>query len=131
MLRDNAEIVAATFNAWNAGDMGAYRDLLHPDVIMRAPEGWVEPGPFVGREAVMRQFQQLRDTWDSDHLEQTSDIVAVGDRVAVRYLWHGVGHGPGSKVEATWLFTVRRGKVFHIEYFWDHPEALEALGVRR
>ena len=30
--------------------------LLDPDVIWRQPEGWPEPGPDVGREAVMRQF---------------------------------------------------------------------------
>ena len=52
------------FEAWNARDMGAVRDLLHPDTIMRVIEGVPEPGPFVGREAVMQQFEQLRGTWD-------------------------------------------------------------------
>ena len=58
MSQENVEIVRAAFEAWNAGDMDALRELYDPDVIVRTPEGWPEPGPFVGREAVMRQFEQ-------------------------------------------------------------------------
>ena len=54
MSQENVEIVRATFEAWNAGDMDAFRELQDPDVIARAPEGWPEPGPFVGRERLMR-----------------------------------------------------------------------------
>jgi len=69
MSRENVEIDQATFKAWNAGDMDALRELYGPDIIMRAPEGWPEPGPFVGREAVMRQLEQMRETWDADAVE--------------------------------------------------------------
>ena len=59
-----------------------------------------DPGPYVGREAVMRQFEQNRETWDSDSFELTSDFIDVGDRVAVRFIWEGAGHGPESNIEA-------------------------------
>jgi ketosteroid isomerase-like protein len=62
MSQENVEVVRAGFEAWNAGDMDALRELYDADAIMRPPEGWPEPGPFVGREAVMRQFQQNRDS---------------------------------------------------------------------
>ena len=62
MSQENMKLRAA-FEAWNAGDMDALRDLLHPDVIMRMPEGWPEPGPYMGRDAVMREWRQLRETW--------------------------------------------------------------------
>ena len=39
--------------------------MYDPNVIVRATEDWPEPGPFVGREAVMRQGEQLRETWDA------------------------------------------------------------------
>jgi hypothetical protein len=45
-------------------------------------ENWPEPGPFVGRDAVMRQWQEQRD-----------------------------------------------GVVVFTEFFWDHAEALETLGL--
>src|SRR3954453_2986266 len=129
MSQENVEIMRANFEAWNAGDMGALREYFDPDVIMRMPEGWPEPGPYVGREAVMRQLGQQRETWDADAFELISDFIDVGDRVAVRFIWHGAGYGPEAGIEATGVYTVRKGKVFAIEHFWDHAEALEAVGL--
>jgi ketosteroid isomerase-like protein len=54
MSRENVELVRAAFDTWNADDMDAYAAMLHEDVIVRAPANWPEPGPYVGREAVMR-----------------------------------------------------------------------------
>lgn len=123
------EVVRAVFAAWNAGDMDALRELYDPDIIARAPEGWPEPGPFVGREALMRQWEQLRETWDADALELISDFFHAGDRVAVRHIWRTAGHGPESNIELTSVYTVRKGRVVFLEFLWDHPEALETLGL--
>ena len=129
MSQENVEVVRASIEAWNAGDMDAYRDLYDPDAIMRAPDGWPEPGPFVGREAVMREWEQLRETFDADVLEPISKFLDAADRVAVRFIWRGTGHGPESNIELTSITTVRKGRVVFIEFFWDHAEALEALGL--
>jgi ketosteroid isomerase-like protein len=129
MSQENVEIVRAAFEAWNAGDMDALRELYDPNVIGRPPEDWPEPGPWVGREALMRQWEQQRETWDADALELISDFLDIGDRVAVRQIWRGAGHGPESNMEMTNVFTVRKGKIFGQEFFWDHAEALEALGL--
>jgi hypothetical protein len=29
----------------------------------------------------------------------------------------------------TWVGTIRKGKIFGLEFFWDHSEALEAVGL--
>jgi uncharacterized protein len=129
MSEENVEVVRAAYEAWNEGDMDAFRELYHPDIVMRAPEGWPEPGPFVGREAVMRQWHQLRTTWDSDTAEPISDFVEAADRVLVRQVWRGVGHGPQANIEATNVVTLRHGKVIYQEFFWDHTKALEAAGL--
>ena len=60
MSEENVEVARAYFEAWNAGDMDALREVYHPDLIVRAPEGWPEPGPFVGREAVISQAKRRR-----------------------------------------------------------------------
>ena len=130
MSQENVEIVQAGFEAWNAGDVDAVREMAHPDVIVRYPEGWPEPGPFVGREAVTRQFERTREAWDADTMEPTSDFLHAADRVVVRFTWHGVGHGPESNIEVTGVWTVRKGRVFGIELFWDHTEALETVGLQ-
>ena len=129
MSQENVEVVRAAYEAWNAGDMDAVRALLDPDVILRLPEGWPEPGPYVGREAVLRQWEQLRETWDADVVEPIGDFVDVGDRVAVRQSWRTAGRGPESNFEFTNVFTVRKGRVIGVEQFWDHAEVLEALGL--
>jgi ketosteroid isomerase-like protein len=125
MSQDNVEIVQAALGAWNAGDMDAVREVFDPDVIVRLPEGWPEPGPFVGREAVMRQFERNREVWDADTLEPVSFIDAA-DRVVVRFIWRGEGL---IRMEFTAVYTMRKGRVSYQESFWDHAEALETLGL--
>ena len=129
MSQENMEIVKAAYEAWNAGDMDAWADFFARDVISRPPEGWPEPGPFVGREAFTRWCEQLRETWDADALKPIGDFIDAGDRVAMRQIWHGAGYGPEANLEMTNVITVRKGRIFYTELFWDHAEALETLGV--
>ncbi len=127
MSQENVEIMRTGIETWNIGNMESVREAFDPDVIMRTPEGWPEPGPYVGRDAVMRQLEQNRQTWDGDVFEPISEFIDGGDRVVVRMIWRGVGQGPEANMEFTHVFTVRKGKIFFIEYFWDHAEALETL----
>ncbi len=130
MSKENVAVVRALFEAWNAGDMDAYRELLDPDVVVNAPPEWPEQGPFVGREAVLGQFLRLRDAWDSDTAEPIGDFLDAADRVVGRFAYHGSGHGPEVNTELSCIYTVRNGKNVGQEFFWDHDQALEAAGLR-
>jgi ketosteroid isomerase-like protein len=57
MTQENVEVVRLMLAAWNDGDMDGVRELWHPNAIVRPAAGWPEPGPFVGREAVMQSFR--------------------------------------------------------------------------
>jgi ketosteroid isomerase-like protein len=129
MSQENVEVVRTSFAAWSSGNMDAVGALLVPDVIMRMPEGWPEPGPFVGRGAVMRQGEQMRQTWDADAADRISDFIDIADHVVVRMVWRTAGRGPESNMEFTIVYTVRNGRIYGMEYFWDHAEALEAVGL--
>jgi ketosteroid isomerase-like protein len=129
MSQENVELVRAVYDAWNAGDMDAFRELFHPDAMMRMAEGWPEPGPYFGRDAVMRECGQLREAWDADAQEVISDFIDVADHVVVRFIWRGAGYGPEANMEFTGLWTVRKGRVFFVEFSWNHAEALETLGL--
>jgi ketosteroid isomerase-like protein len=129
MSQENVKVVDAMADAWNERDMDAFRELLDPDVIVRVPEGWPESGPFVGREAVMRQFERNRESWDADTFEAVGDPIDAGDRVVVRLMWTAVSRGPRTQLEFTAVYTVRNGKVSDQESFWDHAEALAAVGL--
>ena len=129
MSQENVEIVRAVFEVYNAGDMDAFRELYDPEVIVRTVKDWPEPGPYVGREAVMRFHEQLRETWDADDFELIGDFIDGADRIVVRFIWRGAGYGPEADLEMTGVYTVRDGRVFGLEFFWDHAEALEAAGL--
>jgi ketosteroid isomerase-like protein len=130
MSQENVEVVRAVYEAWNAGDMDALRERFDPEaIVVRTPQGWPETGPYVGREAVMREIEQWRETFDSYVTELIGDIIEAADRVVVRQVWHGVGQGPESHLESTVVYTLRKGRIFLVEYFWDHTEALEAVGL--
>jgi ketosteroid isomerase-like protein len=123
------EIVRSIVEALNVGDMTALRALYDSDAVVRPPEGWPEPGPWVGVDAVVRQFQQMIKTWDANELEPLSDPVDAADRVVVRLAWHGAGQGPEANFEFTVVYTLRKGRVVYQETFWNHAEALEAVGL--
>jgi uncharacterized protein len=127
--QENVELVRAGFQAWNAGDLDALRDLFHPDAVLRSPGGWPEQGPYVGLEAVMRGFKQLREAWDTVSHEPVTDFIDIGDRVVVRSTLRGIGRGPEFHQESTLVFTLRKGRVLGLEFFWEHAEALKAVGL--
>jgi ketosteroid isomerase-like protein len=133
MSQENVELARRAIEAFNAGDWEVVREVFDPDVIIpraveRAVEDWPEPAPFVGREAVMRQWQRSAEPWDAYKLEPIS-IIDAGDRVVARLIAHAIGRGPEVHAEFTTVCTVRNSKVFLIEYFRDHVQALEAAGL--
>jgi ketosteroid isomerase-like protein len=126
--QENVEILLAMRDAWNDGDMDRLRAFYDHDVITRLPEGWPEPGPFVGVDAVMRQWERNRETWSADTLA-LGDFTEAGDRLVVRLTWTGIGRVPGMSLEFTAIYTFREGKVCDQESFWDHSDALKAVGM--
>jgi ketosteroid isomerase-like protein len=109
--------------------MDVFREWLDLEVIVQTVGNWPEPGPYVGREAVMAFYRSLRDAFDETRLRETSEALHLADRVVVRLAMDTVGHGPAGAMEATLVFSVRNGKVRHVEFFWDHQEALKAAGL--
>jgi ketosteroid isomerase-like protein len=129
MSQENADLLRLGIAAWNAGDMDALRVAYAPDIVMRPPEGWPESGPFVGIDAVMRQWEQQREIWNADSVEPISEFTHGGDYVAVRQVWHGTGSGPDTDMAMTNVIRVHEGKVIEQTFFRNHAEALEAVGL--
>jgi hypothetical protein len=44
-------------------------------------------------------------------------------------IWREIGDRPEPGSEATGIFTLRDGRIRVAEFFWDHAEALETLGL--
>jgi ketosteroid isomerase-like protein len=129
MSQGNVEIVRAGMEAWNARDIEALRETYAEDVVTWPPAGWAEGGPFIGRDTVIGQWERMRELWDDDEVEMVAKYIDAADRVAVRMIWRQKGHGAEADSEATGIFTIRQGKIRAAEFFWDHAEALEAVGL--
>jgi ketosteroid isomerase-like protein len=128
--QENVEIVRSFVVALNAGDMEAVRKMLDPDVAFgRELEGWPDPGPIVGRDAVMRQWERAREPFGDTATLELVSIIDAGDRVVARQIAHGVGRGPAFHVEFTTVTTFRNGRSVLIDWFWDYAEALKAVGL--
>jgi ketosteroid isomerase-like protein len=131
MSEENVEIVRTYVDTWNSGDMAGMREFYDPDAIMRVAADWPEPGPFVGRDAVMQQLSAARGAFDNEWVEIVGDPLAAGDLVIVRLNWHGTGRGPQSDMEWAVIFSIRNGRISGVEYFWarDYADALKAAGL--
>ena len=77
----------------------------------------------------MREFEQLRETFDATSVRPISDFIDAGDRVVVRLAYHAEGHGPEMNFEMTQVITVRNGKVVEARGYMNRAEAFEAVGL--
>ena len=120
----------ASNQAWNDGDMDAFRDLFDPQHHRSNRRELARAGPARGRDAAMEFYRGLRAAFDENRLRETSDYLDIGDRVVVRLFMDAVGRGPKADLESTLVLSVRGGgQIRSVEFFWDHGEALEVAGL--
>ena len=122
---DAAEVVTATFEAWNEGDWAELERLYHPLVYGRAPEGWPETDAD-GWPALRRQFERLRETLDEDRVEILALERLDDDVVLVEARWLGRGHTSGLALDLHHfqLHRVEDGRIVYLGYHWDRDSAL-------
>ena len=106
-------------------DLSRKKVLLHAEVRHAPPPGWPEPGPFVGRDAVMAHFGQLREAFSADTVELL-EMAPVPGGILVRMVRRGTGLGPAAEIEMWQVTRVCDGLVLSLEQFRDLDEAPEA-----
>ena len=88
---------------WNAGHLAAADELIHP--------AYVVPGVGQGPEAVKRNIETYRAAFPD--LEWTiDDVIAEGDRVALRLTLRGTHRGPFRGIAPTGKHVTMREMVF-------------------
>ena len=130
MSQENVEIVRAGMEAWNARDMDALRETYAEDVVTWPPDGLAGGGPIHGPRHGHRpvgahaRVVGRRRGGDARELHRRRGPSRREDDLARQRPW------PRARAaEATGIFTIRNGKIRVAEFFWDHAEALEALGL--
>ena len=131
MSRENIEVVRRVLDAWEQGDGSRVIEGLDPAVELVTDPGWPEQGIISGPEEVLRFLEDYREAFES-RATTVEKVVDGRDRVVVRVVDTVTGRASGVPTENAFsvAYTLRRGKIARIEYFWDHTEALHAAGLR-
>jgi ketosteroid isomerase-like protein len=107
MSQKNVEVVLEGVRLFEASDLDGVERLWHPDGLITGPDGWPEPGPFAGRDAVIGQFRRLAADWGE---QRVSDLRVVADRngwVVLTYRWDVEGEKSGAATAATFAAAYR------------------------
>jgi ketosteroid isomerase-like protein len=129
-VRGLIEIQRRHHDLWNARNTDALRDLYDDEAVVHHLDGWPEPGPSVGRDAVFHQWELVRENWRADRLE-ILEITAVEDRVVTRQRWLAQSAHSDAPTEMilSSITRFREDKILDIVFYWDHADALAAAGV--
>ena len=136
MSEENVEIVRAAYRAYIAGDREAYLDFFAEDVEA-CPDAsrFTEAQPFRGRDEFRRFLAESDEDWEGGAISgEIREIFPVGDdRVVTLADWGGRGRASGIDLRSslTSISTVRDGRIVKIEWFFDHAQALETLGLSK
>jgi steroid delta-isomerase-like uncharacterized protein len=93
----NSELVRAGFKAFNSGNADACMALAAPGLIMNLAE---LPEPRLGQQAWRQGFEMIKHAFP-DLQADIEDIVAAGDKVALRLRFRGTHTGDFLGIPAT------------------------------
>jgi steroid delta-isomerase-like uncharacterized protein len=126
---NNRRNVETLFETFNAGDLGRLDAVIAPDYV--GPQGDLGPDGF--RKVVVG----LRTAFPDIHYT-IDDVIAEGDRVAIRWHWTGTHRGPFRVFPATGktvsnaglaIFRLQDGKIVAAALETDRLGFLEQIGA--
>jgi ketosteroid isomerase-like protein len=131
MSQENVEIVLGSLGLFESEDFQALTRLWHPDGRITGPEGWPEPGPFEGRDAVLGQFRRLASDMGEHRFRDVETVAQREDWVVLSFLWEVRGAESGAAVASrlAGAYRLQGGKFVEVHFRWTPEEALEAAGL--
>ena len=132
MSDENVQLVLAAVDAYNAGDLDALMELCAPDIeVFPDASVFPEADPLRGRDEYRRWLEEANSAWISARNDTIEAFALGADRVLHRGQWGGEGAASGLYTTAsiTDIWTIRDGQIARVEYFFDHDQALKAVGL--
>jgi ketosteroid isomerase-like protein len=128
MSQENVEIARKVNEAIRRGDWDVVAAYYDPGISIRTDPTWPEQRIY-GRAAAMNFVRNGCETWGLD--VRIEEIVDLGDRLLIRMRWntHARHTGIGGNFRFSELVTYRDGRAILVEFFIDHEQALQALGL--
>ena len=127
----NAEVVAEVFRRFDPSDLGPWAETWSLDAVSTSAEGWPEQGPFVGRAAIIEQFERLFADWEDQRIEGVEITEESDEWVFAAYtLWaRGAGSGLEAEFDLVVAMRVESGQIAEGHFRWNREQALEAAGL--
>ena len=107
-----------------------------PDFEYFPPREGVEAGFFEPWYRGPEGYRKFMSTWSvvfgADLRVEPEELIDLGDRIVLLGETPGRGQASGIPVTAklATVWVLKHGKVIRLQAYWDHDEALEAVGLR-
>ena len=132
MSQGNVEIVKASMNAYNRGDIDTALTFFDPEVEWRVPPDLaLDIGVVRGREGVREFWAMLADIFGDFRLE-IGRFDDAGEKVLANVRLRGYGRRSGAPaaMETHQVVELRDGRITRVDFFLNRADALEAAGLR-
>jgi ketosteroid isomerase-like protein len=128
----SSDVLRRWADSWNGRDLDALMDCFDVDAELITDPSWMEAGPFNGRAAIRRWFEGLAEAWDGHDEVVIRELFETSERVVLRFDWEVRGRTSGldTKLDATSINLVAQGRIVRQQYFFNHAEALKAVGLQ-
>jgi ketosteroid isomerase-like protein len=128
--------VRLALEAYNRRDLDAVVIGWHPEFEYHAGREWVESGLvescYRGLEGYRKYVASVDEVWGGVNYLKPVELIDLGERIVL--LAVGRMRAQASGVRLTEAFasvsTLRDGRVIHFQEYYDHAEALEAVGLQ-
>jgi ketosteroid isomerase-like protein len=124
------DAIRAWIGAWNRTDLDRVVRAYAADAEVIPDPGGPDKGPYRGRADIGKFFEGLREEWEKDDVVLT-ELLDVGDKVLARLRWRTRGRGSGieTEVDVTSVSALDDGQITWQRFYFDHNEALKAVGL--
>jgi ketosteroid isomerase-like protein len=127
--------IRASAEAFNRRDLDALARTRHPDFEFHPPREAAESGFFErsyrGDVGYRKYLSELSDVWGADIRIESLDLIDLGDRMVM--LYDAPVRAQASGVLLTGrlasVATLTKGRVIRQQDYFDHGEALKAVGL--
>jgi ketosteroid isomerase-like protein len=130
MSQENVERIRDAYAAFNRSDFEGVGRAFHPDAEWRPYLGIVEGSVHRGRDAILKMWQGLQESFGGTFRTDVLELVDCGDQVVIVVEAHARGSGSGAEVRQSWaqLATLEDGLIVRVEPYPDRAAALAAAG---
>jgi ketosteroid isomerase-like protein len=125
----NVELVQASWEAWERGDMEAVFAFYDPAIEVFDHDLPDATESYRGLDGLRRWQADWEASWDSWRWEP-EEFIDAGDRVVAVLRAYARGRGSGVDVERLdgAVYTLHDGKCVRLDYYGSKAEALKAVG---